>query len=125
MKKTIHSVHAPKAIGPYSQAIQVNDTVYFSGQIALDPETMQLVSGDISAETKQVFNNLQQVCLAAGGDFSQIVKLTIYLTDLSVFSTVNEIMQTFFQAPYPARTTIQVAALPKGAQIEIDAVMVV
>jgi len=125
MQTKIHSDHAPKAIGPYSQAVQVGNTVYFSGQVPFDPTTMELVTGDIATQTRQVFTNLQHVCEAAGGSFNKMVKLTIYLTDLSVFAEVNQVMQQFFTEPYPARTTIQVAGLPKGAQIEIDAIMVV
>jgi reactive intermediate/imine deaminase len=124
MKDKISTAQAPKAIGPYSQAIGVGNTVYFSGQIPLDPETMTLVSGDFKAEAEQVFKNLQAVSLAAQGSLDAIVKITIYLTDLAYFSTVNEVMIQFFKEPYPARTTIQVSALPKEARIEVDAVMV-
>jgi len=124
MKKQISSNQAPQAIGPYSQAIQVHHTVYLSGQIPLDPQSMVLVSSDFAVQAKQVFTNLAAVSEAAGGSLNDIVKLTIYLIDLQQFSIVNEIMTQFFQAPYPARATIQVSALPKEAQIEIDAVMV-
>lgn len=124
MSKTIHTEEAPSAIGPYSQAIQVANVVYFSGQIALDPKTMTLVSDDIHAQALQVFNNLKAVATAAQGDLSKIVKLTIYLIDFKDFAIVNEVMQDFFVAPYPARTTIQVAGLPKSAQLEVDAIMV-
>jgi reactive intermediate/imine deaminase len=124
MKQVIHSENAPQAIGPYSQAIKVGNVVYLSGQIPLDPNTMQLVAGDIDAQTHQVFKNLKAVCEAAEGKLADIVKLTIYLIDLSSFQSVNEIMTQFFHEPYPARVTIQVAALPKAAQIEIDAVMI-
>ncbi len=123
-KHKIHSQHAPNAIGPYSQAIKSGNTVYFSGQIPLDPKTMTLVSDDIAAQTTQVFTNLKAVCEAAGDSLNAIVKLTIYLTDLAHFPIVNEMMTTFFEEPYPARTTIQVSALPKAAQIEIDAILV-
>lgn len=124
MKHVIHSEHAPKAIGTYSQAIQVGNTVYLSGQIPFDPNTMQLVSADIREQAEQVFKNLAAVCAAAGSELNAIVKLTIYLTDLGTFQTVNDVMSQFFQQPYPARATIQVAALPKAAQIEIDAILV-
>ncbi|OGT63265.1 MAG: reactive intermediate/imine deaminase [Gammaproteobacteria bacterium RIFCSPHIGHO2_12_FULL_45_12] len=122
-KQSIHTDNAPLAIGPYSQAVRVGETVYFSGQIALDPKTMALVAGDIEAQTRQVFENLQAVSEAAGGSLSDIVKLTLYLIDLSHFSRVNAVMETFFSKPYPARVTLQVAALPKAALIEIEAVM--
>jgi reactive intermediate/imine deaminase len=124
LKQKIHSSDAPEAIGPYSQAIKIENTVYLSGQIPLDPKTMQLVSDDIAVQTKQVFLNLQAVCEAAGGSLAQLVKLTIYLIDLQHFTKVNEVMTQFFNAPFPARATIQVVALPKNAQIEIDGVMV-
>jgi 2-iminobutanoate/2-iminopropanoate deaminase len=123
MKHVIQSEHAPKAIGPYSQAIKVGNMVYLSGQIPLDPVTMQLVSDDIRAQAEQVFKNLAAVCVAAGGELDAIVKLTIYLTDLATFQTVNDVMSHYFKQPYPARATIQIAALPKAAQIEIDAIM--
>lgn len=124
MKQRIHSLSAPDVIGPYSQAIQSGHTVYLSGQIPLDPDTMTMVSGDIEKEIKQVCLNLQAVCMAAGGNCDAIVKLTIYLVDLAHFAVVNEVMAGFFSEPYPARTTIQVAALPKGARIEMDAIMI-
>jgi reactive intermediate/imine deaminase len=124
MKNIIHSENAPKAIGPYSQAVQAGQTIYFSGQIPLDPVSMVLVEGNITKQAHQVFKNLKAVCEAAKGNFTKIVKLTIYLTDLDEFSKVNEVMQEYFTAPFPARTTIQVAALPKNAEIEIDAIMV-
>lgn len=125
MKMQINSQMAPQPIGAYSQAIQAGNTVYFSGQIPLDPNTMAMVAGDFAAQAEQVFMNLQAVCKAAGGSTDDIVKLTVYLTDLSEFPVFNETMTKFFSEPYPARTTIQVSALPKGAQIEIDAIMVV
>jgi reactive intermediate/imine deaminase len=125
MTKTIINTElAPQAIGTYSQAIKVNDTVYLSGQIPLDPETMILVEGDISAQITQVFNNLKAVAEAAGGNLSDVVKLNIFLVDLTHFPIVNEIMGRFFQAPYPARASVGVAALPKAAQVEMDAIMV-
>jgi reactive intermediate/imine deaminase len=125
MKQKIETGLAPAAIGPYSQAIKVDNYVYFSGQIPLDPTTMLLISDDFRAQAKQVFSNLAEVCKAAGGSLNAIVKITIYLTDLIHFPIVNEVMVGFFESPYPARTTIQVSALPKEAQIEIDAVMMV
>ncbi len=124
IKKIIHTQHAPKAIGTYSQAVKVNNTVYLSGQIPLVPETMTLIEGDINAQITQVFQNLQAVAHEAGGDFSNIVKLNVFLTDLSHFPIVNEIMGSFFLEPYPARAAIGVAALPKGAAVEMDAIMV-
>lgn len=123
MKKVIQTDTAPKAIGPYSQGVQVNKMVYFSGQIPLDPKTMSLVSDDFAVQALQVFTNLQEVCKAAGGDLNYIIKLTIFLTDLSMFPILNDIMTKFFQEPYPARSTIQVSALPKAAQVEIEAIM--
>ncbi len=125
MKEYIVSPHAPRAIGVYSQAVKVGNTVYLSGQIPLDPETMALVSDDFAAQAEQVFKNLRAVVEAAGGTLANVVKLTIYLTDLARFSVFNDVMAAHFSAPYPARTTIQVSALPKAAQIEIDAIMVV
>jgi reactive intermediate/imine deaminase len=124
-KAHIFTEKAPAAIGPYSQAVKVNNTVYLSGQIPLDPKTMMLVEGDIQRQAKQVFANLEAVCEAAGTDLSGIVKLNIFLTDLSNFATVNEVMTTLFEQPYPARAAIGVKALPKGAEIEMDAVVVI
>lgn len=124
-KQIINTPSAPEAIGTYSQAVKVNQTVYLSGQIPLVPETMQLVDGDIAAQITQVFNNLKAVCEAAGGSLADIVKLSVFLTDLTHFPIVNEIMGDFFQAPYPARAAIGVSALPKGAQVEMDAIMVI
>ncbi|MBX3709857.1 MAG: Rid family detoxifying hydrolase [Gammaproteobacteria bacterium] len=123
-KRKIHSPDAPLAIGPYSQAIEAGGCVYFSGQIALDPKTMTIIAKGFPEEAVQVFTNLQAVCQTAGGTMDRIAKLTIYLTDLVHFPIVNEVMARFFTEPFPARTTIQVSALPKAAQIEIDAVMV-
>lgn len=126
MTKTIIATDAaPAAIGTYSQAVAVGNTVYLSGQIPLVPATMQLVEGDFSAQVHQVFHNLQAVCEAAGGDLNGIVKLNIFLTDLSHFATVNSIMAEYFQQPYPARAAIGVAALPRGAAVEMDGVLVV
>lgn len=124
-KQVIHTDHAPQAIGTYSQAIRVGETVYLSGQIPLQPETMELVGGDIGDQIRRVFDNLQAVAAAAGGGMADIVKLNVFLTDLGHFPTVNEIMASYFEQPYPARAAIGVAALPKGAAVEMDAVMVV
>ena len=118
----IHSNEAPNAIGPYSQAVRVGDTVYLSGQIPLDPQTMELVEGDIGARARRVFDNLAAVMEEAGGSLSDIVKLTIYLVDLEQFGQVNEVMAEYFDAPFPSRATIAVAALPTGAPIEVEAV---
>ena len=123
-KTIIQTNKAPQAIGTYSQAVKVDKTVYLSGQIPLVPETMELVGGDISARIRQVFDNLRAVCQAAGGELDDIVKLNIFLTDLDNFSTVNEIMATYFKKPYPARAAVGVAALPKGTDVEMDGVMV-
>jgi reactive intermediate/imine deaminase len=124
-KAIIHTDSAPAAIGTYVQAVKVNNTVYLSGQIPLDPLTMTLVDGDIDAQIHQVFKNLAAVCEASGGDLSHIVKLNIFLTDLSHFPVVNEIMGQHFQEPYPARAAIGVAELPKGAQVEMDGILVI
>ena len=121
--KTITTPDAPAAIGTYSQAVRAGDTVYLSGQIPLDPKTMKLVEGDFEAQARRVFDNLRAVCRAAGGDFDRVVRVTVYLTDLANFAKVNEVMATYFKEPYPARAAVGVAALPRGAQIEIDAVM--
>ena len=118
----IHSNEAPNAIGPYSQAVRVGDTVYLSGQIPLDPQTMELVEGDIGTRARRVFDNLTAVMQEAGGSLSDIVKLTIYLVDLEQFGQVNEVMAEYFDAPFPSRATVAVAALPKGAPIEVEAV---
>lgn len=123
-KHIIRTDKAPQAIGTYSQAVKIDHTVYLSGQIPLMPETMTMVEGDISAQIRQVFDNLQAVAEAAGGDFSDIVKLNVFLTDLAHFPLVNEIMGHYFQQPYPARAAIGVAALPKAADVEMDAIMV-
>ena len=124
-KAHIFTEKAPAAIGPYSQAVKVNNTVYLSGQIPLDPQTMTLVTGDIQDQARQVFANLCAVCEAAGSDLSGIVKLNIFLTDLSHFAAVNEVMAELFEQPYPARAAIGVTELPKGSQIEMDAIVVV
>ena len=124
-KQIIHTDQAPAAIGTYSQAVQVGDTVYLSGQIPLDPATMSLVDGDMEAQIRRVFDNLQAVARAAGGELADVVKLNIFLTDLAHFPLVNQVMAEYFREPYPARAAIGVASLPKGAQVEMDAVMVV
>ena len=116
---------APRAIGTYSQAVKVGDTVYLSGQIPLDPNTMELVDGDMEAQIVRVFENLKAVCEAAGGSLANIAKLNIFLTDLAHFALVNEVMARYFDEPYPARAAIGVASLPKGAQVEMDAIMVI
>lgn len=125
MSKTIiNTEQAPAAIGTYSQAVQVGETVYLSGQIPLVPSTMQMISEDFSEQATQVFRNLSAVCQAAGGSINDMVKVNIFLTDLGQFAKVNEIMAQYFQQPFPARAAVQVSALPRGAQIEIDGVMV-
>ena len=124
-KKTIINTNkAPQAIGTYSQAIKIHDTVYLSGQIPLVPSTMELISSDIREQITQVFNNLSEVCDAAGGSLADIVKLNIFLTDLAHFPVVNEIMGEVFTQPFPARAALGINALPRGAQVEMDAVMV-
>ena len=123
-KKIISTKQAPAAIGAYSQAVRVENVVYLSGQIPLDPVTMEVVSNDFVEQVCQVFENLLAVCKAAGGSFDNIVKLTIYLTDLSDFSSLNEVMAEVWKEPYPARACVEVSALPKGVQVEMDAVMV-
>ncbi|OQW77961.1 MAG: reactive intermediate/imine deaminase [Proteobacteria bacterium ST_bin11] len=123
-KEIISTPLAPQAIGTYSQAIKVGETVYLSGQIPLDPATMQVVDGDTAAHIRRVFDNLKAVAEAAGGSFNDFVKLNVFLTDLANFPTVNEIMAEYFSQPYPARAAIGVAALPKGVGVEMDGVMV-
>ncbi len=125
VREIISTDNAPQAIGTYSQAVKVDNTVYLSGQIPLIPESMELVDGDIETQIVQVFENLQAVTDAAGGDFSHIVKLNVFLTDLANFPVVNEVMARYFTEPYPARAAIGVAALPKAAEIEMDAVLVI
>lgn len=120
----IHTDHAPAAIGPYSQATRSGNTVYFSGQIPLDPATGEVVEGGIAAQTRRAFDNLKAVAEAAGGSMDDIVRVGLYLTDLSQFGEVNTVMAEYFAAPYPARSTIEVSALPKGVAFEVDAVMV-
>ncbi len=122
-REIIHTDKAPQAIGPYSQAIKVDGVVYLSGQIPLVPESMTIIEGDFSVQVRRVFDNLSAVAEAAGGRLQDIVKLNIYLTDLSYFGTVNEIMTDYFEQPYPARAAIGVASLPKDVPVEMDAVM--
>lgn len=120
----ISTPDAPAAIGPYSQAVRAGGTVYFSGQIPLDPASGELVAGDITAQARRAFDNLKAVAEAAGGGLDDIVRVGLYVTDLSEFGQVNAVMAEYFDAPYPARSTIEVPALPKGARFEVDAVMV-
>lgn len=122
-RKIIQTKRAPQAIGTYSQAVRVADTVYLSGQIPLDPETMQLVSGDIEVEIRRVFDNLKAVAEAAGASLANLVKVNVYLTDLAHFGKVNEVMAQYCAQPYPARAAIGVAALPRGARVEIEGVL--
>ena len=123
-RQIIHTDQAPQAIGTYSQAVRVGDTVYLSGQIPLIPATMELVDGDMEAQIRRVFDNLQAVARATGGDLSDVAKLNIFLTDLAHFPLVNQLMAEYFNEPYPARAAIGVASLPKGAAVEMDAIMV-
>lgn len=125
MSQIVQTDKAPAAIGPYSQAVRSGNTVYFSGQIPLVPATGEVVAGDITAQARQVFDNLKAVAEAAGGSLDRIVRLGLYLTDLAQFAAVNAVMQEYFSAPFPARSTIEVSALPKGVAFEVDAVMVV
>ncbi len=124
-RAVISTPAAPQAIGPYSQAIKVGNTVWLSGQIPLIPETMEVVEGDISAQATQVFKNLVAVADAAGGGLNNAVKINISLTNLEHFAAVNEVMASFLQEPYPARACVQVAALPKGVDIEVEAILVI
>lgn len=124
-KQIIHTNAAPAALGPYSQAVRVGRTVYISGQTPLDPSTMELVSGGIDAQAQQVFENLSAIARAAESDLAHAVKLTIYLTDLDNFQSVNKVMLNYFEEPFPARVTVGVASLPKAATVEIDAILVV
>ena len=123
-KKAVHSDRAPAAIGPYSQGIKSGNLVFLSGQIPLDPATMELVEGDFEARARQVFDNLEAVANAAGGDLDRIVKLTLYLTDLGKFTIVNSVMADYFSEPWPARATVGVASLPKGVDLEAEAILV-
>ncbi|MDN5782044.1 MAG: RidA family protein [Luteimonas sp.] len=124
-RQPIHSDNAPAAIGPYSQAVRAGNTIYLSGQTPIDPATGALVDGDIRAQARRAFDNLKAVCEAAGGSFDDIVRVGLYLTDLGQFAEVNAVMAEYFEQPYPARSTIGVAALPKDSAFEVDAVMVV
>ena len=123
-RQPIHTDQAPAAIGPYSQAVCAGESVFLSGQIPLDPATGLIVEGDISAQARRAFDNLRAVCAAAGGSFDDVVRLGLYLTDLDDFAAVNAVMADYFDAPYPARSTVQVSALPRGAAFEVDAIMV-
>jgi reactive intermediate/imine deaminase len=122
-RKAIQTERAPQAIGTYSQAMRVGDTAYLSGQIALDPATKELVTGNIEAEIRRVFENLKALAEAAGGSLAQAVKVTIYMTDLAHFAKVNEIMALYFPQPYPARATVGVAQLPRGAHVEVECIL--
>ncbi len=123
-REPIHTADAPAAIGPYSQAVRSGNTVYFSGQIALDPATGNVVEGGIEAQARRAFDNLKAVAEAAGGSMDEIVRVGLYLTDLSQFVAVNAVMAEYFSAPYPARSTVEVSGLPRGVAFEVDAVMV-
>lgn len=124
-REPISTERAPAAIGPYSQAVRARGSVYLSGQIPLDPATGQLVEGDIGVQTRRVFDNLKAVCEAAGASLDDVVRVGIYLMDLSDFAQVNAVMAEYFQAPYPARSTIQVSGLPRGARVEVDAILAI
>lgn len=123
-RNIISTNQAPAAIGPYSQAVRAGNTVYFSGQIPLDPASGSVVDDDITAQARRVFDNLTAVARAAGGSLAQIVRVGIYVTDLANFAAVNAVMAEYFERPYPARSTIEVSALPKAVQVEVDAIMV-
>jgi len=125
MKTVISSASAPAAVGPYSQAILANNMLFCAGQIPLDPTTGELIEGDVAAQTERVLENLKAVLTTAGCDFSDIVKTTVFLTDLANFAAMNAVYSRYFEAPFPARSTIQVAGLPKGSQVEIEATAVV
>jgi reactive intermediate/imine deaminase len=122
-RQIVHTDRAPKAIGPYSQAVRAGDTVYLSGQIPLDPDTGELVTGDIEVEARRAFENLKAVADASGGSLARAVKVTIFLTDLVHFAKVNEVMAAYFTAPYPARATVGVAQLPRGARVEVECIL--
>ncbi len=122
-RTTIHSEHAPKAIGPYSQAVRSGNLLFFSGQTPIDPATGRLVEGDIAAQARRVFENLKAVCSAAGASFDRVVRVGIYLTDLANFAAVNGVMKEYFREPFPARSTIGVASLPMNAQVEVDMIL--
>ena len=123
-RNIVHTDQAPAAIGPYSQAVRAGNTVFLSGQIPLDPASGNLVEGDIGVQARRAFDNLQAVCVAAGGSLGQVMRLGLYLTDLGDFAAVNAVMAEYFQAPYPARSTVEVSGLPRGAAFEVDAVLV-
>lgn len=123
VRQIVETGNAPDAIGPYSQAVHCGDTVYISGQIPLDPDTQALIDGDVGEQATQVFSNLAAVAEAAGGSLKQAVRITIYMTDINNFAAVNQVMENFFDAPYPARAAVGVAALPKGAEVEADAIL--
>jgi reactive intermediate/imine deaminase len=122
-KTAIHSDNAPAAIGTYSQAIKTGDLVFLSGQIPLDPASMEIVDGDFEARARRVFDNLRAVAEASGGDLNKVVKLTVFLTDLSNFATINSVMEDYFEQPFPARAAVGVASLPKGVDVEADAIL--
>ncbi|MES2217196.1 MAG: Rid family detoxifying hydrolase [Pseudomonadota bacterium] len=124
MRQAINTTAAPTAIGSYSQAIKTGNTVYFSGQLGLDPATQNLVAGGVAAQITQVFENLQAVAVAAGGSLAEVMKITVYLVDLTHLALVNESMSKYFNQPFPARTSIEVSALPKGGAVEVEAIMV-
>jgi len=124
-RQIINTEKAPAAIGPYSQAVRAGNTVYFSGQIPLDPATGEIVAGDVTAQARRAFDNLKAVAEEAGGSLDKMVRLGLYLTDLGEFAKVNAVMQEYFQAPFPARSTIEVSGLPKGAAFEVDAIMII
>ncbi len=123
-KTIIATDKAPSAVGTYSQAVKVDDTVYISGQVPLDPATMKVVDGDFKAKTKQVFENLKAICEAAGGSLADVVKLNVFILDMAIFPEVSEVMAEYFEEPYPARACVAVAALPLGVPVEMEAVMV-
>jgi reactive intermediate/imine deaminase len=122
-RSIIHTDQAPKAIGTYSQAVRAGNTIYISGQIPLDPASGTLISSDIDAEIRRVFDNLQAIAVAAGSSLAQVVKLTIFLTDMANFPRINEIMATYFSQPYPARAAVGVSALPRGARVEMECIL--
>ena len=123
MREVIATDRGPKAIGPYSQAVKANGFIFISGQIPLDPRTKELVQGDVEAQTRQVFDNLKAIVIAAGATFDDVVKANVYLTDLSHFALVNKVMSEYFREPYPARAAVGVAALPRGAQVEVECIV--
>lgn len=122
-RSIVNTAHAPKAVGTYSQAVKCGSTVYLSGQIPLDPATGELVQGPMEAQVRRVFENMQAVVTAAGGTFAQVAKVTVFLCDLTHFPVLNKVMAEYFSEPYPARSAVQVAALPKGAQVEIECIL--